>query len=157
METINSLIESFYYRLFLVASHEGESIQPYYRHNHEEAENYYQQRAQELLEENDTIPLLDIDELIWERDINFPEPEEFASILQTEDQNFETPISQKKSKWSMDEDRVLFRELQMHGKQWTLISRSLPGRSPDSVKKRSESKTFTNRLSFFHQELMNTN
>ena len=95
METINSLIESFYYRLFLVASHEGESIQPYYRHNHEEAENYYQQRAQELLEENDTIPLLDIDELIWERDISFPEPEEFASILQTEDQNFETPISQK--------------------------------------------------------------
>ena len=46
--TINSLIESFYYQFYLVAIHNGESIQSYYRHYHNED---YEHKAQEFCKE----------------------------------------------------------------------------------------------------------
>ncbi|MBR4634193.1 transposase, partial [bacterium] len=68
MNTINRLIESFYYRLLLVAMHEGESIQPYYRHEQEKTDEEYIQKAEELLQNKDEdIQLLKLDELIMKK------------------------------------------------------------------------------------------
>ena len=48
-DTINSLIENFYYCLF-VATYEGETIQPFYRHHQELTDEEYIQKAEALLQ-----------------------------------------------------------------------------------------------------------
>ena len=62
IETINRLIESFYYRLILVAVHNGESIQSFYRHNHihteEECAQEVQNFLQNILKRFDSFPFL---------------------------------------------------------------------------------------------------
>ena len=45
-----------------------------------------------------------------------------------------------KSSWSDDEDRVLFELQKRFGKAWSLIARSLPGRTENSVRNRWNSK-----------------
>ena len=42
----------------------------------------------------------------------------------------------KKSKWTKEEDRILFTEQFRIGNKWTEISKKLPGRSVNSVKNR---------------------
>ena len=67
--TINKLIESFYYRLILVATHDGESIQHYYRHDHMNSEDNYQNEVQEFLKhKSESIEILPQDKIIWEKD-----------------------------------------------------------------------------------------
>jgi hypothetical protein len=44
-----------------------------------------------------------------------------------------------KDPWLNDEDRLIFELHQRHGRRWSLIARSLPGRSDNAVKNRFES------------------
>jgi hypothetical protein len=50
----------------------------------------------------------------------------------------------KKDKWTIDEDDHLLSFVQKYGKRWVLISKQLPGRSPNSIKERFQ-KLFLNR------------
>ena len=141
IDTINKLVESFYYRLYLVATHDGESIQSYYRHHHDEP---YEQMAQEFLQKVETVGIVDIDDLIWKKDIQFPLPENVCPIQQVEAQLSDTIIPKsKKTRWSQEEDSILLQQLKIHGSKWTIISQSLSGRSPESVKKRCKSLAFS--------------
>ena len=91
----------------------------YYRHYHNED---YEQKAQEFLQraqeisqiENEytlieeEIETVTFNELIWEKDVSYPLPENFFPILQNEDQlsneqsEIRTP-QKRKSKWSYDQ------------------------------------------------------
>ena len=96
-----------------------------------------------MLQSIDNIQLLGLHKLIWKRDIEFPLLDDLLRFLQTEAKNSGTPNSPRRAlRCFMDEDRILAQKMKIHRNQWARISSSLPGRSPDEVKKRSTSKTF---------------
>ncbi|MBR6907848.1 transposase [bacterium] len=171
METINHLVESFYYRLLLVATHDGESIQPFYRHNHERAFMAHFQEAQELLQHKDEdIQLLQINELITKKkpknnDENNVEncvesyvdadENEFVDytedppiIIVQENQTHHAEINQtqhaaiRRTKWSSIEDLVLISQVCHFGTNWEMIAEKLPGRTPESIRQRFQKKGY---------------
>jgi len=127
--------------LYLVATHDGESIQSYYRHRHEED---YEQMVEEFLQKKDEdIEIVNMDDLIWRRVIDFPRPINFYPHQQVEAQLTDNIPKRRKCKWSQKEDSILLQHVKLYGPKWTLISKALPGRSPESLKKRCKKLAFS--------------
>ena len=149
MRTINSLVESFYYRLILVATHDGESIQAYYRHYRERITEYEEKAREFLQSRTENFPLLQLNELIRNQDINYPSPLQFSAIQQIEEQNLDEPEHPtSRQKWTIDEDIILFTYMNQIGPKYAWIARQMPERSVDSIKSRITTKEYNNHMFF---------
>ena len=123
-ETINRLVESFYYRLILVAEHNGNSIQQFIRHNI--CNDNLKEKAAIIVQSVD-IEIKNINEIICYQDPESP--------LSTNFFPFQESIPVVKKRWTKEEDLILLRYFHQIGPKWSSIAKVV-GRSPSSVKNR---------------------
>ena len=140
-QTINNLIESFYYRLVLVIRNNGESIQPFYKHNHSNSPEDYKEEVEEFLLYSDLRKLF-FDEIVILKNPNKPSPEDFIPYHLHQNSS---PSDSKFKKWTPEEDAILLQKKAL-GFSWSKIAFFLPGRTSASVKARYNSKSFVSSL-----------
>ena len=144
------------------ATHNGESIQPYYRHQNKPTTDFLERKAQEFLRNmEEAFPILTLDQIISKKDINHPSPDAFFPILEghiLELEEVDAPDPPQphatRKKWTKEEDITLFSNMRT-GARWGYIASQLPGRSVSSIRSRTSKKEFARNVYWHFQQPVN--